>query len=137
MQHQRQMQQATAGAHAMLLRSNSAGSNIGPPRSRPTNLPTNSNVRHNGESGKTETITPLRNIHWFAQMSDEDLQNHPGLQEVVDRIVRREVAADGLLDPAPPLTHRNVAAAPMVQEAPVPCGYPQQTIIHHLNTVSS
>ena len=122
----------------MLLRSNSAGSNIGPPRSRPTNLPTNSNLRHNGEPGRTETITPLRNIHWFAQMSDEDLQNHPALQEVVERIVRREVAADGLLDPAPPLAHRNVVNTHMVhQEASVPCGYPQQTVIHHLNTVSS
>ena len=138
MQNHRQMQQP--GGHALLLRSNSAGSNIGPPRSRPTNLPTNAQgsfLRQSGESGRTETITPLRNIHWFAQMSDEDLQNHPALQEVVERIVRREVTADGVLDPTPPLTHRNVVATPMVhQEALVPGGCPQQTILHCLNTVS-
>ena len=86
----------------MLLRSNSAGSNIGPPRSRPTNLPTNNNLRHSA----------------------------PAFHE--------ELAADDLLDPAPPLAHKNVVNTHMVhQEASVPCGYPQQTIIHHLNTVSS
>ena len=145
-QQQKQQQQQTTGPHGGHLHGSNSASGL-TPRTRPTNLPTNAYGCKHGNAGRTETITPMRsfNIQRLASMSDEELRSHPELQDVVDRIVRREVpesSLDPLAPPPPPVIHpaasHAVAGADLpVQHQPVvPCRYPKQTVLHHLNTVS-
>ena len=134
-----QLCQQQAGGYRLLQRSNSAGNfPISQPRVRPTNLIPNDTPKYGGGSGRTETLTPSRRVAWLAAQSDESLQNHPELlQAEVDKIVQRLVP-EPLLDPImeqSPHLHPDHLPAPK-EEQLERCAYPQQRVLHPLNTVS-